>query len=78
LVNGQPSINTFTATQTVILPNGGTVVIGGILEKQKENTKAGIPGLMNIPLLGWLFKVQNWKDNKRELYIVVTAKLVND
>ncbi len=56
--------------------NGDTIVIGGIVEKEKRNAERGIPGLRRIPLLGWLFKDQIKEGVDRELLIFITPELV--
>jgi len=56
--NSVPVISKIEGTTKVLVQTGETIVIGGILKKtQRENT-AGVPGLMNIPVLGWLFKTK--------------------
>ena len=77
-VNGQPAINTFTIQQDFIVPNGGTIVIGGVLQKKIDNGENGVPILRKIPLLGWLFKTKNWSKQDSELYVIVTAKVISD
>ena len=76
-VNGQPAINTFTVTQDFILANGESIVIGGVLERTNQTGETGVPYLMRIPLLGWLFKTKNWSKQDTELLVIVTAKVVN-
>ncbi|GAB6065444.1 type IV pilus secretin PilQ [Aquifex pyrophilus] len=56
--------------------NGDTVVIGGIVEREKRETERGIPGLRKVPLLGWLFKDQIKENADRELLIFLTPELV--
>ena len=77
-VNGQPAINTFTIQQDFIVPDGGTIIIGGVLQKKIDNGETGVPILRKIPLLGWLFKTKNWSKQDSELYVIVTAKVIGD
>ncbi|HIQ26481.1 MAG TPA: hypothetical protein EYH48_04040 [Aquifex aeolicus] len=77
-VNGQPAINTFTIQQDFIVPNGGTIIIGGVLQKKIDNGETGVPIIRKIPLLGWLFKTKNWSKQDNELYVIVTAKVIGD
>lgn len=62
----------------VLLDNGETVVIGGIYEQDKNNTTTKVPFFGDIPLLGWLFKSKEAKDNKTELLIFLTPRILSD
>ena len=75
-VAGQPPIQTKSVTSKVVAKDGQTIVIGGILEKTEEVGEKGVPGLMRIPLLGWLFK-NNYKNyENKELLIFITPKII--
>ncbi len=76
-VNGEPPINTNTVDTTVVLSNGQTVVLGGLIQKTNLKSTSGVPGLMKIPLLGWLFKTKRYYNPENELFIFVTPKIVN-
>ncbi|GAB6072049.1 hypothetical protein JCM14244_04260 [Venenivibrio stagnispumantis] len=76
LVAGNPPIQTKTVTSKVVAKDGDTIVIGGILEKTEENTKSGVPGLMNIPILGALFKEELNREQNTELLIFLSAKII--
>ncbi len=77
-VNGEPPINTNTVETTIVVPNGQTVVLGGLVQKTNLKTESGVPGLMRIPLLGWLFKTKRYYNPESELFIFVTPKIVNE
>jgi len=62
----------------VLLDNGETVVIGGIYEQDKNDTVTKVPFLCDIPLLGWLFKSKEVKDNKTELLIFLTPRILSE
>ena len=62
----------------VLLDNGETVVIGGIYEQDKNDTVTKVPFLGDIPLLGWLFKSKEVKDNKTELLIFLTPRILSE
>jgi type IV pilus assembly protein PilQ len=62
----------------VLLDNGETVVIGGIYEQDKVDTVTKVPFFGDIPLLGWLFKGKEIKDNKTELLIFLTPRILSD
>ncbi len=75
-INGQPPIQTKEVKSKVIVKDGATIVIGGVLEKQEGNGESGVPILRSIPLLGWLFKYQYKQIDNRELLIFITPKIV--
>jgi len=62
----------------VLLDNGETVVIGGIYEQDKLDAVTKVPFFGDIPLLGWLFKNKEVKDNKTELLIFLTPKILSE
>ena len=62
----------------VLLDNGETVVIGGIYEQDKNDTLTKVPFFGDIPLLGWLFKSKEVKDNKTELLIFLTPRILSE
>ncbi|MGC8870916.1 MAG: pilus assembly protein PilQ, partial [Brevinematia bacterium] len=75
-INGIPAIKTKTVVSRVAVKDGSTIVIGGIIEKKESENESGVPGLMNIPLLGYLFK-NNYKSNESsELLIFISPKIV--
>lgn len=76
LVLGVPAISTRQISTNILVKNGETVVLGGIYEMNKENGQQRIPFLGKIPILGWLFSQQNRIENKRELLIFVTPKII--
>ena len=76
-IGGEPPINTNSVESTVILKNGQTIVIGGLMQQTTEKSVAGVPGLMRIPLLGWLFKTERIYNPQNELYIFVTPHILN-
>ncbi|WP_035588713.1 type IV pilus secretin PilQ [Hippea jasoniae] len=75
-VNGEPTINTNEVQTTVILKNGQTIVLGGLVQQTNIKTVQGIPLLMRIPFLGWLFKTKRIYNPQKELYIFVTPHIL--
>ena len=73
----QATLDTESANSTVIIKSNQTVVIGGVYQMSKTVTNNGIPGLMEIPLLGWLFKSKNISYSKDELMIFITPRIIN-
>ncbi|WKZ33861.1 MAG: type IV pilus secretin PilQ [Thermodesulfobacteriota bacterium] len=75
---GQPSINKKEATTDVLVKDGETTVIGGIVITDKNNSERGIPFLKDIPVLGWLFKAKSVADTQTELLIFITPKILKE
>lgn len=73
-----PAIDTKQITTEVLVENGGTVVIGGIFERTERQTTNKIPFLGDVPILGNVFKNSARRDDKRELLIFVTPRILND
>jgi type II secretion system protein D len=72
-----PIINKRSADTVVVVPDGQTVVIGGLMQNQKTKVDEKVPILGDIPLLGWLFKHTKTADEKKELLIFMTPYIVN-
>jgi type IV pilus assembly protein PilQ len=75
-VNGNPSINTQRAQTQVQVPDGVTTVIGGILQSQQTTNTDQTPGLGRMPLLGWLFKRTDNREESQELLIFITPRII--
>jgi type IV pilus assembly protein PilQ len=73
-----PSIDTRTITTSVIVNDGQTVVLGGILETERRETEKKVPYLGDVPVLGRLFKTTGKTNNKDELLIFVTPKILRE
>ncbi len=72
-----PAIQTKQAETEMLVPDGDTAVIGGIFTRtQGENTQQ-TPFLGSIPLLGWLFKSYTENDNRTEMLVFITPRIVN-
>ena len=70
------SFDTKEAKTKLLVNDGNTIVIGGIIKATTDMNEAGVPWLSKIPVLGWLFKTEYKKDNKEELLIFITPKIV--
>lgn len=66
------------AETVVVTPHGKTVIIGGLMEKNKIESKRKVPILGDIPLLGWAFRRTVKEDTKTELLIFLTPYIVQD
>ena len=75
-VQGLPNIAKRQARSSVVLKNQQTIVIAGLIENYKDKTTSGVPILSDIPLLGTLFKNTKVKDNKTNVLIFVTPKII--
>jgi type IV pilus assembly protein PilQ len=73
-----PSIDTREITTQVLVNDGQTVVLGGILETTKNKTSDKVPLLGDIPLLGYLFKTTTDINNKTEMLIFITPKILRE
>jgi type IV pilus assembly protein PilQ len=72
----QFSIDTQRAETKVLLNDGETSVIGGLFQQTKENREGGVPFFSKIPILGYLFKSKRVTDDRSELLIFLTPKIV--
>ena len=75
---GVPSIDTREISTQVLVNDGETVVLGGILETEDRSTIKKVPYLGDIPVLGNLFKQTSRTNNKDELLIFVTPKILHE
>ena len=64
------------ATTELLVNDGETVVIGGISKTTDANSETGLPGLRKVPILGWLFGMSSKSNNKSELMIFITPRIV--
>jgi type IV pilus assembly protein PilQ len=72
-------INTRKATTNILVPNGSTVVIGGLLQSTEQIVDDRLPFLGKIPILGWLFKRQSvGPDDRVELLIFLTPSVLQE
>jgi type IV pilus assembly protein PilQ len=75
-VSGQPALNKKKATTNVLVRDGETAVIGGILQITRKESDAGVPWLSKIPIFGLLFKKDTNQSTNRELLIFITPKIL--
>ncbi len=68
-------LQTRRANSTIELPSGGGIMIAGLLQDDIENTINGVPGLMDLPILGTLFRSTEFQRNETELVILVSVML---
>jgi len=75
--NGQPSISRREARTEVLVRDGETTVIGGIYTRRNAEAWNEVPVLSKIPVLGWLFKKKAVTDDRTELLVFITPRIVN-
>ncbi|MBS0285891.1 MAG: type IV pilus secretin PilQ [Proteobacteria bacterium] len=78
VTNNVPAINTRELHTKVLVNNGETVVLGGIYQQNKQSQKDSIPFFGKLPLIGWMFRNENNSDQRSELMIFVTPKIIQD
>jgi type IV pilus secretin (or competence protein) PilQ len=74
--NGQPAIQKKEAETQVLVKDGDTTVIGGIYVRRGSTNESGVPWLMKIPILGFFFKTNTVAENRQELLIFITPRIV--
>lgn len=72
-----PAITTKTAQTNMLIKDGETMVIGGIYSRRTGESQARVPFLSKIPVLGLLFKNYKYNDDRAELLVFVTPRIVN-
>ncbi len=75
---GTPSIDKKEAVTEVLVKDNGVVVIAGIYTIKKNEGTTGVPLFSKIPILGWLFKKESKKDERRDLLIFISPKIFKD
>jgi general secretion pathway protein D len=73
---GAPVISTREASTQLFVHNGQTAVIGGLIDRQQEKTRSGIPILMEIPVLGGLFGSTHEVTTRSELFLFLTPHII--
>ena len=76
VVSGYPTLSTNEAETELLVNDGNTIVIGGIVKNTSSASENGFPGLSNIPLFGALFGSDSTEDKKNELLIFITPTIV--
>ncbi len=71
-----PSIKTRRAETTLEVPSGGSIAMAGLIQEQTKRAVNGIPGLDSLPVLGALFRSQDFINNQTELMVLVTPYVV--
>jgi pilus assembly protein CpaC len=70
-----PAIRTRKVETTLDVRPGESLVISGLFNEEREAVRTGVPGLMNLPIIGALFSSSRWQNNESELLVIVTPEL---
>ena len=71
-----PSIKTRRAETTLEIPSGGSIAMAGLIQEQTKQAVNGLPGVDQIPILGQLFRSQDYLNSQTELMVIVTPYVV--
>jgi type IV pilus assembly protein PilQ len=71
-----PAINTREVKTKIVVESGQTAVLGGIIDSQDSQTNEGLPGLVRVPILKYLFGQEKINIVDRELLIFITPTLL--
>jgi len=71
-----PSIKTRRAETTLEIPSGGSMAMAGLIQEQTKQAVNGMPGLDQLPILGQLFRSQDYVNHETELMVLVTPYVV--
>jgi pilus assembly protein CpaC len=71
-----PSIKTRRAETTLEIPSGGSIAMAGLIQEQTKQAVNGLPGIDQLPILGQLFRSQDYVNHQTELMVIVTPYIV--
>ena len=72
-----PSLQVRRAETTVEIPSGGSLAMAGMIQEQTKHAISGFPGLMQLPILGALFRSRDYINDQTELMVLVTPYIVH-
>ena len=75
--DGIPSKATTKVSTRMLVPNGKTVFLGGLIQNQINNTREGIPGLGDVPIIGGLFSNRSKSIVSTEIVVLITPRIVD-
>jgi general secretion pathway protein D len=73
-----PTIQERKLSSTVVVKNGDTVALGGLITENVSKSRSGVPGLSKIPLLGALFRDTHDTRTRTELILLITPRVMRD
>ena len=71
-----PSVRVRRADTTLEIPSGGALAMAGMIQEQTKQQINGVPGLMQLPVLGTLFRSRDYVNRQTELMVIVTPYVV--
>ncbi|MGC1779815.1 MAG: type II and III secretion system protein family protein [Xanthobacteraceae bacterium] len=71
-----PGLSVRRADTTVEIPSGGSLAVAGLIQNDTKQDITGLPGLMEVPVLGTLFRSRDYINNRTELMVLVTPYIV--
>ncbi len=75
-LGGNPPTDKSEVESKIVVQDGDTIVIGGILKTEDTKGMAGVPWLSRIPIIGWLFKTESLTKNRKQLMVFITPKII--
>jgi type IV pilus assembly protein PilQ len=75
-VDGNPFIIKKTTETNLIVRNGETIVISGLTKQRTSGGDSGLPGLKDVPVLGWIFKSDDRAQKMEEVLIFITPRIL--
>ncbi len=72
-----PGLSVRRADTTVEIPSGGSLAVAGLIQNETKQDVTGLPGLMEVPVLGTLFRSRDYINNRTELMVLVTPYIVH-
>jgi type II secretory pathway component GspD/PulD (secretin) len=73
-----PILDVREADTLVRVREGETVIIGGLIKDLKRNSDTGTKGLMDLPLIGWIFRLKETAALKNELVVFLTPRIISN
>ena len=78
VVDGLPNSRTTEVTSNVMVRDGTTIVIGGLIEEQATQSTSRVPGLGALPVIGNLFKTKSNNTQRTELIVLITPRVIHE
>src|SRR5262249_27403977 len=72
-----PALQVRRAETTLEMPSGSSIVLAGLIQERTRHALEGVPGVMNTPVIGSLFRSRDFLNNETELVVIVTPYLVH-
>lgn len=73
-----PTINQREIQTSVAIQSGETIVLGGLIQDDKQNSESGLPGIRKVPVIGWFFGAESETNTRTELLVLITPTAILD